>query len=280
MGVPAKIDFGWIKQAWTLFSAQSGVWVGALLLSFLIYLSVWLLLAIPTGGLTQFQRAFSHGLTHSSSQSSYFHPAPTAGVYERLVLRQGRGILLAGLNAILTGGLYRMALQQKRGEAISVFGLFSALPLSLPLFAVGAVVPIILGFVEGACLWPLHRFLPRTSVSITGNVYLGLTTLLNSLLMFAPLLVLDAKANAAEAIVGSVRLLRGQLLRGIWFYVVASFVGGVGLILCGVGMLATYPVFLLSIALAYLALTQSDADSPVFDPAPAGVWPPPPRPFS
>ena len=277
MSVPARIDFGWIKQAWPLVSTQSGVWIGTMLLYFSISVGIWVLLAFPTGDLAQFQRGFSYGMSHPSSQPSYYHPAPTVGAYEKFALRQVREILLAGVEAILTGGLYRMALWQKRGETISVFGLFSALPQSLPLFALGMVIPAILGGLEGACLWPLHRFLPRTSVSVTGNVYLGLTTLLDGPLMFAPFLVLDAEANAGEAIAGSLRLLRGQMLRGIGFYVAASFVGGVGLVLCGVGMLATYPVFLISIALAYLALTPPAADAPEFDPAPAGVWPPPPR---
>lgn len=277
MSVPARIDFGCIGQGWALFKVQSGVWMGAILLCFLIYVGLWVLLAIPTGGLTQFQRAFSYGLTHPSPQPSYFHPAPTVGAYERLTLRQVCEILLAGVNAVLTGGLYRMAIRQKRGETISMFGLFSALPQSLPLFSAGIVVPAMLGCWEGVCLWPLHRFLPRTSVSVTGNVYLALTTLLDGVLMFAPLLIVDAGANAGEAIAGSLRLLRGQMLRGVWFYIVASFVGGVGFVLCGVGMLATYPVFLISIVLAYLALSPPAGGTPELDPAPAGVWPPPPR---
>ena len=248
-----------------------------MLLYFLISVGGWLLLTISTGGLAQFQRAFSSGLTHPSSQASYFHPAPTTGAYERLALRQVCDTLLAGIDAIFLGGLYRMALRQKRGEAISVFGLFSALSQSLPLFAVGVVVPAVMGCVEGACLWPLHRFLPRTSVSVTANGYLVLKTLLDSPLMFAPLLAVDVGASAGEALLGSVRLMQSQLFRGVRFYIAASFIGSIGLVLCGVGMLATYPVFLISIALAYLALTPTADDAPEFNPAPEGVWPPPPR---
>ena len=193
------IDFGCIGQGWALFKVQSGVWMGAMLLYFLISVGAWVLLALPTGGLAQFQRAFSYGLTHPPSQPSYYHPAPTAVVYERFALQQVRVILLAGVDTIFLGGLYRMALRQKRGETISVFGLFSALPQSPPLFLAGIVVPTVLGLVEGACLWPLHRFLPRTSVSVTGNVYLGLTTLGDGLLMFAPLLVVDAGESGSTS---------------------------------------------------------------------------------
>ena len=104
-------------------------------------------------------------------------------------------------------------------------------------------------------------------------------TLLSSPLLFAPFFVLDAGASVPDALLGSVRLLRGQLFRGIVFYVTVSIIGVLGLLGCGVGMLATYPVFLISIAIGYLALTLSPANVPEFDPAPAGVWPPPPRPL-
>ncbi len=88
----------------------------------------------------------------------------------------------------------------------------------------------------------------------------------------------EYRVLSANSAAGSLRLLRGQTLRGVWFYVVASFAGSIGLVLCGVGMLATYPVFLIAcIALAYLALTSPAGDTPELDPAPVGVWPPPPR---
>ena len=191
-------------------------------------------------------------------------------------MNQVATILTTGIGAVLTGGLYRMALQQRREEPISVFGLFSALPLGLSLFLIGIVVPVVLGLLNGVRLWPQSPISHISDVAAS-NLGLLLNTLVNALLMFAPFLVVDAKANVIEAIVGGVRLLRGQLLRGVWFYVVVSFVGGIGFILCGVGMLATYPVFLISIALAYLALTPGAANALEFDPAPAGVWPPPPR---
>ena len=268
MGAPAKIDFGWIKQAWAFFTAQSGVWIGATGLYFVINLAIWVLLTIPTGRLTLFQSLYASLITHKQML-----PVPAVNPYREFLLNQAATILTAGLGAVFTGGLYCMALQQRRGEPIDVFGLFSALPKGVALFLVGIIVPVVLGFLSSVRLWPQSHF----SAASVGNLYLILSTLLNALLMFAPFLVLDTKANVIEAVVGSVRLLRGQLLRGVWFYVVASFVGGIGFILCGVGMLATYPVFLISVAIVYLALTRHDTDLPEFNPAPAGVWPPPPR---
>lgn len=265
------IDFGAIKQAWALFKAQSGVWVGSVGLAFVINVALWTAAAIPTGGLALIHTLYASLVTHKQIPS-----APSANPYRDFLLNQIAAILTTGAGAVLTGGLYRMALQQRRGEPISVFGLFSALPQGISLFLIGIVVPVVLGVLNGVRLWPQSPF-SHISDASASNLGLLLNTFVNALLMFAPFLVLDGKVNIIEAIVGGVRLLRGQLLRGIRFYIVVSFVGGIGSVLCGVGALATYPVFLISIALAYLALTPVAANAPEFDPAPAGVWPPPPR---
>ncbi len=272
----ARIDFGWISQAWALSSAQRGVWIGMLALSFLINTGVYVLLSIPLdgGGLwTSLKSVYAAVVTHTQTP-----PVQAVSPYVDFAKTTVWSILLAGFCAIFTGGLFRTALRQKQGERISVFGLFSAFPESIPLFSVGVVVPIVLGLTESAGLWLLHsRLSPSASINAVNQADWIAGIFLNGLLMFAPLLVVDTGASVPEAIFGSVRLLGRQWLRGIGFYLVAAFVGGIGLILCGVGMLATYPVFLLSIATGYLALTQPGAEAaPLFDPAPAGVWPPPP----
>ena len=268
---PPRIDFKWIGQARALFSAQSGVWIATVFLYFLLSAVVWTLLALPTGELATLRSVYAALTTH-------VHLAPAANPYLDYAERQATGILLAGIRMIFAGGLCRMALRQKRGEVISVSNLFSAFPESLPLFLVGIVVPAALGLVQGGILWSLHFSMPPTAARLTVDKVAWIAPIfLHGLLMFAPLLIVDAGASAPEALHGSVRLLGRQWLRGIGFYIAASFVGGVGLLLCGVGMLATYPVFLLSIAAAYLALTPSAFAVLSFDPAPEGVWPPPPR---
>ena len=269
------IDFGCIGQGWSLFKTQSGVWMGAMLLCFLLNAAIYVLLSLPFGVFAALQTVYAALITHTQLPPS---SASGQNPYREFLQTQLFSILLAGISGVFIGGLYRMALQQRRGEPISVFGLFSALPQSLPLFIVGAVVPVVLGLGEGVAVWALHRLMgPDGAIAAVNRVEWVFVLMLNGLLMFAPLLIVDAGANAGEAIAGSMRLLRGQMRRGVWFYVAASFVGGIGFLLCGVGMLATYPVFLISIVLAYLALTPPAADAPPFDPAPAGVWPPPPR---
>lgn len=268
----ARIDFGWLGQAWTLFSAQAGVWIGALLSSFLLEAALWVLLAIPTG--VSMQAIYVLLLTHPGTP-----PRPSAHPYQDFAQTELFSILLAGISAILAGGLYRMALRQLRGEPISVGNLFSALPQSLPLLLVGIFVPAVLALLEGAGLWLLHFSLPPTAAVGVINATAWLPALLlPGLVMFAPLLVVDAGASAPAALLGSVRLLGRQWLMGILFYVVTAIVSSLGVLLCGVGMLATYPLLFLSTTLGYLVMTQSMplGETPV-NPMPAGVWPPPPQ---
>ena len=272
--LPVRIDFKWIGQAWELFKSQSGVWIGAVFLFFLVSLFVSAVSITATDGWNACLNYFTQGFRHPPT---YQYPAPSPLVYQRFVISRVRDISVAGINAVFIGGLYRMALLQKRGEPTSVFGLFSAIPQSLPLFLVGSIIPTALALVEVASLWPLHHFLPLTSMTTIENVYLLIITLFSSMFLFAPLLVLDVSANVPEALLGSIRLLHGQLLRGIGFYLYASLVGAIGVIGCGIGMLATYPIFILSIATGYLALTQPlIINVPAFA-LPEGVWPPPPR---
>ncbi len=269
----ARIDFGWLGQAWTLFSAQAGVWIGTLLLWFLLEVVFWVLLAIPTGVLASIRSIYTVLLTHPGTP-----PRPSASPYQDFAQTELFSILLAGLSAIFAGGLYRMALRQLRGESISVGDLFSALPQSLPLVLVGIFLPAVLALLEGAGLWLMHFSLsPTIAVAVINATAWLPALLLPGLVMFAPLLVVDAGVSAPAALLGSVRLLGRQWLMGILFYLVTAVVSSLGALLCGVGMLATYPLLFLSISLGYLVMTHSApaAETP-FDPAPAGVWPPPP----
>lgn len=269
-----RVDFGWLGQAWTLFSARAGVWITAAFLFFLIGAVLWLLWAVPSGTLATLQRVYQAVLHPSASR------IPAQNPLTEFARNHIFAVLAGGYNAILFGGFYRMALRQRRGEPISALGLFSAFPQALPLLMIGIVAPAVMGLVAGLCVWLLHLFLPpTTAISIVNLVVWLPDIILQGLLMFAPLLVVDTGANAADALLGSIRLLKGQWLMGVFFYFVAALVGGLGALACGVGMLATYPLFLISIAVGYLALTQPAP--PAAPPYPygapsAGVWPPPP----
>lgn len=268
-----RVDFAWLGQAWTLFTAQAGVWVGAFLLYALVGTVLWLLWAIPTGILDIFQQTYIAIVNHTAPHIRQQNP------YYEFARNQSFSLLLAAVNSVFLAGFYRMALRQARGEPIGVAGAFSAFPQALPLAAIAVCATGAAVLVEAVLLGLLHLTgVPgRQAISLVGLLVTIPSIALQGLLMFAPLLVLDKGASAVDAILGSVRLLKGQWLIGVFFYFVAALVGGLGALACGVGMLATYPLFLISIAVGYLAVTQPPAAYAPPSPPPApGVWPPPP----
>ncbi|MDQ2800739.1 MAG: hypothetical protein M3Y13_14005 [Armatimonadota bacterium] len=271
-----RIDFAWIGQAWALFMARAGVWIGAFLLYSLIGAVLWFLWAVGTGTLVTFQQLYVSILNHTAPRVSTQNP------YYEFARTQGFTLLLTGANAVFFAGFYRMALRQVRGEAIGVGGLFSAFPQFLPLAMVAVFAPGVVMLLEALFLWFLHLAgMPgRQSVSLVGLFVAIPSIVLQGLLMFAPLLVLDQGANATDAIIGSLRLLKGQWLMAVLFYFIVAMIGGLGIMACGVGMLASYPLFLISIAVGYQNLTQPPLPAyPPYGAYPAptpGVWPPPP----
>lgn len=270
-----RVDFGWLGQAWTLFTARMGVWIGAFVLYALVAAVMWLLWSIPTGIYVTFQQLISAAVNHTTPH------VPPQNPYTQFARNQGFSLLLAAANAVFLAGFYRMALRQMRGEPISAAGAFSAFPQALPLAVVAVCVAGSVALLQGLLLGLLHLTgMPAAgAVSIAGLLAVIPSVVVQGLLMFAPLLVLDKNASAVDAILGSIRLLRGQWLMGVLFYFIAALIGGVGIMLCGIGAIATYPLFLISVAVGYLALTQPpptySAPYPYAAPSP-GVWPPPP----
>jgi uncharacterized membrane protein len=269
-----RVDFGWLGQGWALFTARPGVWVGAMALFFLIGAALWVAWAVPTGVINTLRQMYAAIVGQNPGLM------PRGNPVKDFALNHVFAILAGGVNAVFFGGLYRTALRQMRGEPVSALGLFSGFGQAGPLLAVGIVVPAALGLIEGLLFW-LLRLAHAPAAGVVSA--LGLLMLLpglaaQALLMFAPLRVVDRGEGAADALLGSVRLLRGQWLMGTLFYIVASLIGGLGAAVCGVGMLASYPLFLLSVAAGYRSLTQPPPSAPAYPytPAAPGVWPPPP----
>lgn len=273
-----RLDLGlWLGQAWALFAARSSVWVVSFLVYLIFGLALWLLWAIPTGILTTLQQTYLAILNHTVPTVRPQNPFVEFAKTRTLTLA------LAGANAVFFGGFYKMALRQARGEAISIGVLFSGFPQALPLAMVAVAASAAIALLEGLSIWLLHLagLAGRMAVSLSSLVVLLPTFVVQGLLMFAPLLVVDRSANAAEAIAGSVRLLKSQWPMATLTYFVLALIGGLGALGCLVGMLVTYPLFLISVAAGYLAFTQPPSAPIPYShaygsPAPPGVWPPPP----
>lgn len=281
-----RVNFGWITESWQFFMAQTGIWVVATL----ALLGPSMILGI----------AFSVYLMASIPPSAFTPPAPGAppappavpsifapGNFEKLlILELGVGLLLSLYFAFLYGGLFRMAVRQVRGLALTYRDIFAGGPLFGRML--GAM--FLLGFgtyaLEAICLGPGFLLIRHASTATTviafvlgGVVWLSLIGVLPALLLPAFALMADGVPVFA-ALRRSVRAMKGNWLPATGFVFVLGLLVYASEIPCGLGLLATIPMIFLVTALAYRDMAGMPdvlpPPSPNYSPAAPGVWPPPP----
>lgn len=161
------------------------------------------------------------------------------------------GQIVAGVPAmILAGGMYKAALKHIRGDMVAVADLFDIGDIVGPLIVAGILINI------GVAIGTLLCILP-------GFVVLGLW-------MFSIPLVVDRGMEGVSAMRESWNALRGQWAMAAIFAFVVGLIGGVGILLCGVGVLFTAPIAILSSALLYRDFFPEDAAAggPSYPPSP------------
>ena len=207
---PAQINFDVIPRAWEILKPTLGTWVVA----FLIYVAIVGVIAVVSGKITGTMPS------GGGAQAMPNMPLMLAGNLIQFVVSQ-----------FLAGGLYRMAINQVRGQAPSLGTMFS----------VGDVLPALLG---AALLTGI-----ATGVGAMCCVLPGL--LLAGLFMFTIPLVVDRKLGAIDAITTSLNTLKPQMWMALVFVIVMAIVACAGMLLCGVGVLITGPLAILSMAILY-----------------------------
>ena len=214
-----QISFDVISEAFNLVKLQMGAWIGATFLC-----GVVLVIAYIIGIAVMFGSIFITGGGRGQGNEG-------AGILVQLVLQFGFGAVFSTLMVMMMGGLMRMGLKQVRGETIGIGDFFSVTDVLLPLIGTSILISIVGTIGYMMCLVP-------------GFVAYGL-------MMFAIPLVVDQRLGPIEAISQSFNMLKKDWLMATLFYLVASLVGGLGVIACGFGALFTYPIFILAIVLTY-----------------------------
>lgn len=209
---PRVIRFDAIGEAWRLFQEQTGTWILAGLVVLLVEA------ALEAAVASAFHRPLPPG-------GGGFRPAvPPAG---RLV-----GYVAASLiSGCLLAGMFRMACRQVRGLPVRVSDLFGVTD-------VGREVVI------GVVLAALAVFVGAMFCVLPGLIAAGV-------LMFTLPLIVDGRLAAPDAIRTSWHVLKGEWLSAAVFQFVLNIVAGLGICLCGVGILFTMPLYSLSVAVLY-----------------------------
>jgi hypothetical protein len=203
----------WISEGWQMFAARWKVWVLQTLIAFLI-------IGIPTSTI------YAWGIILESriDQSRDMPPMFLAVVLVAIPL-----ISLAAI--YFWGGWWRTATKQLRGEEVSVRDLFYGGSHFLPLL--GASIPLGILYIIGSILCFFPAF-----------VVLGL-------FHFTVPLIVDRRMSAGSAISASFNATKGHWFMFSLFALVVYLLSSSGVILCYVGLLATYPLQITIMAIAY-----------------------------
>jgi uncharacterized membrane protein len=205
-----------IGEAWRLLSANRGTWAGMILLEGLV------IYALVFAGIG-LQIAMAGGV-QAMNQARQQSAGETLALFAIQILQ-------LVVQCWLTAGVYRAACKQVRGEPVHVGDLFSA-------------TDVIGSSVWGTFLYGLSIFLGVLLCIIPG-------LLVSGRLMFVLPLIADGRMSGTDAVRTSWGALRGQSWIAFAFTFVASFVAGLGFLLCGVGVLFTAPIYFVATAILY-----------------------------
>jgi hypothetical protein len=242
-----RIRFDAIPEAWGLLQQQMGTWVVAtfLMIAFplAIYAAWFVLIGVAAGGFASRQG----------------HGPPSDAVGAIIVVSVIILMLALWIVSTLTmGGMFRMAVRQVKGEPISPADIFSAID-TLPAL-LGSSILIALAGCAGAimCIIPAY--------------------IVQGMLMLTHPLVLDQRMGAFDAVSSSWHALKEDMLMATLFHFALAFVASLGIFCCGVGLIFTFPMLPLGVAIIYRDFFQGPAFGHGAYAPPPGSSPPPPPP--
>lgn len=221
-----KIRFEAISDAWHFFAAEWQTWVVSMLIGLLVMAGIPAVFALA-----------------SILPSALSDREPGPELIVGLILVMVFCSLLLG--AWIMAGWYKMASNQVRGIPISIADTFSQAHL----------IPKMLG------VYILYSL--GMTVGILG-CYVG-AFVVGGLLMLAMPLAVDQPLGVFECLSRSFEKLKKDWLLASLFYLVVYVLAGLGAYVCCVGLLVTYPLMFLSIAVVYrdVFLTPPPGQTPV-----------------
>jgi hypothetical protein len=213
------VRWEWISEAWQMFTRQWSTWVLMMLVLYLIVFAVYVPFMFIVGALTP---------TPTVDGDVVVAPVFPTGMV--LVLPLLYLALFAAI-AWLSGGIYQAGFKQLRGEPISVGDLFSGGPYFARMLGAIVIIAVLAGIGALLCLVP-------------GLIVYGLT------LLTFPIIVASGKGTI-DAIKTSIEVTKQDWLMFTLFAIVLYAIASLGVLACGVGILATMPILFLSQVLAY-----------------------------
>jgi uncharacterized membrane protein len=250
-----NVRWEWIGQGWEMINKQLGNWILITLVAGVIYFISQLPFYI-FGGLLEFAS------TRSNSDNGLSALVIGSSVIARILEIVAGWVALA----LIYSGMYSAALKQMRGGEISVGDLFSGTQYYVQALIATVLIGIatLIGFL--LCIVP-------------GFLVMGLV-------FFTYPLIVDRKLGAVDAIKASIDVTQQNLFSFTLFAFVVGLMAGLGVIVCCVGILITFPLFIATVTCAYRdcfgidGMASNESYTPPPPPNYGGYEPPPPPPSS
>lgn len=238
---PPDFRINALNEAWLIYKSDLGLWVGGY---FLILLLSGLVNA--PASIYTYWRTLNGGMAAASS---------TDVIAVTLLF----GFIAAGASGAMHGGFLRLIVQKMRLQHEGFGGLFdlkgqgwklaiwSAIYAS-PVLIISMMYSTFSGHAQNAVN-------PDIGALFAGLfLFLGATIVVQILIFpffLTPLLIVDQRLSIAGAAAVSWKQVSKMYFRALAFYMVMGLVAGSGVVLCGIGLIFTLPLFQLAIAVAY-----------------------------
>jgi hypothetical protein len=224
----------WISTGWEMFAKEWTVWVPAILIMFVIEIVV----SIPGGILS--------GMLENAGEVAAFSGA---------LISIGSSILNFLVSIFFYAGALQMALKQMQGERIALGDIFSGSDRFFPLAGAYLLVVFTIGLVSSVLIVPTLMALRETLPPLVLFAVILLEILpgliLLGLFFFSFPLIVDRKAGVLSALQQSFGVAKQNIVMFTLMPIVIGLVSGVGVFLCCVGLLVTYPLMFTITAAAY-----------------------------
>jgi hypothetical protein len=252
---PGRVRFEAIGEAWRILISDIWTWVvGSLVLlggSALLIIPVYCWMVVNMIG------AAAPALQAKPGPI----PFPTQLFAQFIGVYVVGGVVLTVAGGLWMAAMQRLALRKLRGQSATASEFFSldghwlriaGFNLLLPVL----VIPIV--FVTMGIFFLAAGLTYRVSPALTffwvvvGYIVVFVESLsLQSLVQFAPLLIIDRKMPITDALALSAKTLWPQLLPMVGVFFCASVLSVLGEIACGIGLLVTMPIVYITIAVVY-----------------------------
>jgi uncharacterized membrane protein len=236
LGKSAVVRWEWLGEAGKLWTSNPAAWIG--------------MSAITTVGLALFLLPVVFIFIRAGISASNNDPGAalaTAGV--ALLMVPVLLIIMFVVGTFFASGMYRAAIRQAQGEPISVGSLLSGgnfFPRILGLTILMAIVQIIVALIiriPGLVIRELDPLL-----ALLGNLT---TPIIYGVTLFSIPLIVDRGLGVFDAIGASIEATKKQWWMFALFSFVLYIVSGIGVVLCGIGIIATLPFYFITPAVAY-----------------------------